>query len=145
MTVLKFDPVRHFEGMARKMNRFANDVEKGVVFERGGFNPRVDIIEYDKNIIFIAELPGIQKEKVKISVNEDKILTIQGTKDKMELAKEQHLVRSESNHGEFKRSFMLPELADVHNIEAEYKYGVLEITIGKKEPEQAKEIEVNIS
>ena len=85
MTLVRFEPYRGFERLSRKFDHFMNDFEKGFSFEMGAFNPRVDITEDDNNLFVHAELPGLSKEQVKVSVNEDKLLTIQGEKKKRKI------------------------------------------------------------
>ncbi len=69
MSVFRFDPARHFEAATRKMNDFMNDVDKGISVEFGGFSPRVDISENEKQMIASVELPGVNKQDVnKLSI-----------------------------------------------------------------------------
>ncbi len=145
MTLVKFDPFRGFEGLNRRMNNFLSDFDKGFSFETGGFTPRVDITEDDNSVLVNVELPGLSKEDVKISVNEDKVLTIQGAKKNEELAEGMRVVKSERGAGEFTRAFVLPENIDDDSIKAKFVNGVLEISLAKKEPEKPKEINVEIS
>jgi HSP20 family protein len=145
MTLLKFDPYRSIEGAMKKMSRFVNEVEKGVTFETGGFNPRVDIFEDEKNLFVHAEFPGMEKSGIKIMVNEDRMLTIKGEKSKLATETERTPIRSERIYGSFERHFILPEFVDWENIEATFNNGVLELKLSKKEPEKPKEIEVTIS
>ncbi len=144
MTMIKFDPVRHFENMTRKMQNIAGEVEKGFVFEKGGFNPRVDITEYDNKVVVSAEVPGLAKEDVKVSVNEERILTIKGEKKKPVINEGESQIRIERSFGEFTRSFVLPEDIDLENIKASFKNGLLELSLNKKEPEEPKEINITI-
>ena len=144
MTMLRLDPFRGMERFGRRFNELVSDFEKGVSFEMGGFTPRVDITEDEKTLFFNVEIPGMSKEDVKISVNEDRMMTFKGKKSKPEANSEKNYVRHERVYGEFERSFMLPENVDVENISAKYNNGVLELTINKVEPPQPKEINVEI-
>ena len=82
MTLVRFEPHRGFERFGRKMNHFFDDFEKGFSFEMGGFSPRVDITEDENHLFVHAELPGLSKDQLKVSVNEDRVLTISGEKKK---------------------------------------------------------------
>lgn len=144
MTLVRFEPYRGFERLGRKMNTFMDDFEKGFSFEMGAFSPRVDITEDDNNLFVHAELPGMSKDQVKVSVNEDRLLTIQGEKKKEEKKEDKSLIRIERNFGSFTRSFSLPENVDVENISAKFENGVLELSLKKIEPPKPKEIEVKI-
>ena len=145
MTLVRFEPYRGFERLSRKFDHFMNDFEKGFSFEMGAFNPRVDITEDDNNLFVHAELPGLSKEQVKVSVNEDKLLTIQGEKKKEEKKEDKSYIRTERNYGSFTRSFSLPDYIDADNINAKFENGVLELSLKKIEPPKPKEIEVKIS
>jgi HSP20 family protein len=143
MTYIKVDPFKNFDVFAKKMNRVAREAEKGFSIETGGFNPRIDILEDDSKIIFIAELAGVKKEDVDISVDADNALTIKGEKANAQ-SPDTH-IRSERSFGSFSRSFVLPEYADVDMISAKFNDGILEIAIQKAQPEAPKEIKVEIS
>jgi HSP20 family protein len=144
MTMLKFEPFRGFESLTRRMNEFVGDIEKGVRFEIGDFTPRVDISEDDKNIYLHAELPGIAKEDVKVSVNEERILTLKGEKNRKETVENKNFVRIERNYGSFTRSFVLPENVNFEAVEAKFENGVLEVTLPKIAPVKPKEVSVEI-
>lgn len=146
MTLLRFDPIRGFETMARKMSEIAGEVEKGISFEFGSFVPRVDISEDDKGLNFNVELPGVFKEDVKLSINDENVLVIKGFKKKKENEQDQEAskVRVERTFGDFMRSFMLPDNINTDSISARFENGVLEVKLEKKEPEKPKEKEINI-
>jgi HSP20 family protein len=109
------------------------------------FLPPVDIIEGKDSLIVKAEVPGLEKNSFKVSV-EDNVLTISGEK-KMEYEekdKEQSYHRVERTYGCFSRSFTLPRTVDVKNVKANYKNGILEVKIPKSEEAKPKEIEINV-
>ena len=93
-----------------------------------------DVLENEKEILIVAELPGMKREEIKIAVEND-LLSIHGDKKAEEESGEERsesLVR-ERTFGHFLRSFLLPKYADKEKISAEYKDGVLKIRIPKKE------------
>ena len=148
MAVVRFDPFKGFESITKKMGAIVDDIEKGVRLEIGSFSPRVDILENDKMLVFQAELPGIKKEDVKVTVNQDKVLVIKGEKRREEPVDEncsdQCFLKCERNYGTFARSFMLPESIKDDSIKAKFENGVLEIALEKAEPEKPKEVNVDI-
>jgi len=109
------------------------------------FSPRVDIAETEKAIPLHVEIPGVQKDDVKISINEDRILSIRGEKRQSETIEGQQFVRVESHFGTFARSFTLSDSIDINAIQAEFNNGILQITLPKVEPEKPKSIEVPIA
>lgn len=107
------------------------------------FSPAVDIIEHDKELQLQVELPGMTKDEVKVSVK-DNLLTISGEKKRETKVEQKNYQRTERIYGTFQRSFRLPEYAELDKIEAEFKDGVLNITIPKKKESLAKQIEVKV-
>ena len=144
MSLLRIDPFRTFETVAKRMNNFANEFDGGLTIEKGGFNPRIDIMEDEKAINVHAELAGLSKEDVKIKVNEDNVLSISGERETKEEHKEKDYMRSEIRYGSFSRSFILPDNVDTESIKATFENGILDIGIAKVEPEKPKEIDVTI-
>ncbi|MCX6154683.1 MAG: Hsp20/alpha crystallin family protein [Candidatus Kapabacteria bacterium] len=148
MGILRVDPMRGFENVARKMNDFFGDLEKGFSVEYGAFIPRTDISEDAKNLFVHVELPGIKKDEVKVSINDENVLIIKGDKKREqaqdEAKSETTFIRVERGFGEFTRSFMLPDNVDKASINAKFENGLLEIILNKKEPEKPKVFEVEI-
>jgi HSP20 family protein len=142
MTLVKLNPFGGFEKAARRVNEFFGDIDRNVNFEIGGFSPRVDILDDEKRIVFKAEFPGIRKEDIKISVNEDKMLIISGTKRKDNQYEDMSFLRSERVYSDFKRAFVLPDNLDTDRIAAKFENGVLEISLPKVEPPAPKEVEI---
>ena len=101
------------------------------------FLPNADIAEDEKGYYLNLTIPGVNKEEVKIELN-DKVLSVSGEKKLQgeENGKKFHTV--ESYFGTFKRSFKLPEDANTSAIEAEYKDGILTITVLKQEGKEVK-------
>ena len=123
-------------------NRLAS-VLGGESAQSVAWSPVVDIEETELNYMIRAELPGLSKEKVKVTV-EDGVLTLSGERDlerKVEGKTFHHIERS---HGTFTRSFTLPENADAESVSANYKDGLLEIRVAKCEEAQPKSIEVRV-
>jgi HSP20 family protein len=104
--------------------------------------PSVDIIEENDKLAIIAEIPGVDKKDVKISL-QDNVLTIEGEKGRMTEEKQEKLYSCERSYGKFSRSFTLPSKVDATKIEATYKDGILTVTLPKAE--EAKPHQVNIN
>lgn len=150
MSVVRLDPFRGFDSLAKKMNSFIDEFDKGVNIEFGSFVPRIDIIEDESSYNVHAELAGLKKDDVKVSINDDNVLMIKGNKEKQYKKEETDndgklvFLKMERNYGEFARSFQLPENLDKSSISAKFEDGILNIKINKKEPEKPKETVVNI-
>lgn len=126
-------------------NEFANTMEHGIVIEKAGkFIPRVDISEEGTMYIVHVELAGIKKEDVSISINEDRVLSIKGKKEKYSNLDKARNLKNERIFGEFTRSFILPEQADINKVFASFENGILELKIAKLEEVAPKEIKIEI-
>lgn len=113
-------------------------------YREGRWTPRVDISESKDDIIVKAEIPGMTKDQIKVSL-QDNILTIRGEKKQEQEEKEASFHRVERSYGAFVRSFSLPTLVRSDQIKASYKDGILKITLPKVEEVKPKEIPVQIS
>jgi HSP20 family protein len=91
-----------------------------------------------------VELPGVKKEDVKLTINDENVLVIKGEKKKDE-SKDKVYVRSERSYGAFERSFRLSDNINKDSINAKYDNGILNISFQKKEPQKPKEVNINIS
>ncbi len=107
------------------------------------FPVRMDLVKADGQYKIVAELPGMEKEKIKIMVEND-ILTISGER-KRDGDDKRELLRSERFYGSFNRSFVLPDNIEKSGISADYRNGLLEVTLPLKEEEKPKQIDVKIS
>lgn len=106
--------------------------------------PTVDIIEDDTSYCIKAELPGLTKENVKVTV-ENGQLTISGQRQFKKEEKGQRYHRIERAYGNFIRSFTLPDDANNGKVNAEFKDGVLTVHVAKSENARPKLIEVKVS
>jgi HSP20 family protein len=103
--------------------------------------PAVDISEDEKEFIIKAELPGLKREEVKVTV-EDGVLSISGERKTEKEEKNKKFHRVERSYGSFLRSFTLPEGADASKVNAEFAEGVLNVHLAKTPKAQPKTIEV---
>jgi len=106
--------------------------------------PRVDIVEEENAYRLHADLPGLAKDDIRISV-ENGVLTISGEKKAEKKEKKTgEYAYYERSYGSFSRAFRLPEHVDSEHINAAYVNGVLELTINKTEAAKPKQIEVKV-
>lgn len=146
MMLTRFNPVRELTGIQREINRLFEDFF-GSGFERAmdrPWGPAVDISEDEKNIYLKADLPGMNQKDIKVSV-EDNVLTISGERrSEKEEKKENKVYRLERVYGAFCRSFTLPDNVDPSKISAEYKDGVLSLTVPKTEEKKSRAIDIQV-
>lgn len=133
MNLLKYEPMKEFESMAQKIQRYFEDFPSAGLEFGNSFSPRIDISETDKHIIVEAEIPGIKKEDIKITL-QDNILTVKGEKKQEEEKKDKNFFRSERSYGSFSRSFTLPVEVNSDKVDAKCSDGTLVIKLEKVEP-----------
>ena len=105
--------------------------------------PPVDISEENDAIRITAEIPGVNPDQVRISV-EGNVLTIGGTKEQRSEERTERVHRYERTYGAFERTFTLPGTVDPEKIQAGYENGVLTVTLPKVEKAKARQIEVKV-
>ena len=123
-------------------NRLAS-VLGGEGLQSAAWSPVVDIEESAEAYTIRAELPGLSKEKVKVTV-ENGALTLSGERDLERRVETKTFHRVERSHGTFTRSFTLPDDVDPESVAANFKDGLLEIQIIKREEALSKSIEVRV-
>ena len=106
--------------------------------------PKVNVYEYDDKIGIVAEIPGLDKKQLNVDVEEG-ILTISGDKHSAFESAGAKILRKELKESSFKRSFELGELLDGDNISANFKDGILSVSVPKIEPEKPKKHTVKIA
>jgi HSP20 family protein len=106
----------------------------------GSFNPSIDVTETDKNYKVSAELPGLDENDIQVSLDRN-ILTISGEKKTEKEDKGQNYYRMERSYGSFQRCISLPANIESDQIAANFKKGVLEITL-PKQPRPVKKINI---
>ncbi|HLG94364.1 MAG TPA: Hsp20/alpha crystallin family protein [candidate division Zixibacteria bacterium] len=139
---LRRDPLDFDLNFPRDVERFLSRPfarNLGVFTEE--WYPSVDIAETKDEIKVIAEVPGMTKEDISISL-QDNVLTLRGEKKEEKEEKGKTFYRTERSWGSFVRSFTLPAAVLAGKVKAVYKNGVLEITLPKAEELKSKEIPI---
>lgn len=152
MSQVRWNPFREIDELFDRYNRvFAlptaaqlpGDGANREALARPDWLPAVDIFETSDAFRLKVELPDVEKEDVKVSLNNG-VLSISGER-KLELADgETRHRRIERSYGSFSRSFTLPEQADEKGIDAAYRNGVLTLTIPKAPKQEPRAIEVKV-
>jgi HSP20 family protein len=142
MNLIQNSPNRWFESA---VNRMFSDVLGGPTWDVAApqalFNPRVDVRDGKDAVVVSAEIPGVEKDKLNVEVN-DGVMTLSGTKEAESVSEDQGVYRAERIFGEFKRSFVLPETVDPERIDAQYRNGVLRVTLPKRPEAAPKQIAI---
>ena len=136
MTLVKFRPSRSMcatpSNLEQIFDSFFTDSWPGFGQEFGGWAPQVDVEETDDAIVLHADLPGVNKADISISV-EDGTLTLRGERKHESDENTLRFRRVERTYGSFRRSFTLPAHVLADKVEATFKNGVLEVSVPKAE------------
>jgi len=152
--------LRPFESLRREVDRLFEDFAGGIwrsPFGRSFFDaepawrgqsarsimPAVDVTETDKAYEIVAELPGMDEKNVEVKVADD-ILTIKGEKQEEKEERRKDYYLSERSFGSFQRAFQVPAGADTDKIEANFKNGVLMVTLPKSAEAQKAEKKITV-
>jgi len=144
-TLTQFQPFRGVSALQDQINRLFNEA-----FDRSSedanltpWSPSVDIYETEQNLVVKADLPDIKPEELDIRV-ENNILTIRGERQFEKKVNESNYLRVERAYGSFSRSFALANTVNSEAIQADYKNGVLTLTMPKREEAKPKKIKVRV-
>lgn len=138
MTLIKFEPLKEFESLQNQIKKYFDDFPSFGFNYENTFSPRIDISEKDDKIIVEAEIPGVKKDDLKITL-QDNILTIKGEKKKEDESKDNNFYRCERSYGSFSRSFTLPVEVSTDKVDAKFNDGMLKIELKKLEQKKVKE------
>ena len=148
MNIVRFDPFREMAALQERVNRAFGDVSRqydGDLSTRGSWIPAVDIYQTDNHTLVLkVELPDVSREDIDLRV-ENNTLTITGQKQRDKAVKEEQYHRIERTFGSFSRTFTLPPTVDATKIGAEYKNGVLSVTLPLREEAKPRQIQVAVN
>ena len=151
MAIMRWNPFRDLMRLENEMNRLMQRVfgrpalparaEERPLIETRGWAPAVDVIDKKDKLIVKAELPGVEKEDIDISISGN-VLTLKGETKREKEVKEEDYYCCERYYGGFSRSIDLPAEVDASKVDASFKNGILEITLPKSKVPEAKKIPI---
>jgi HSP20 family protein len=144
--LMRWDPFKEISSLREEIDRLFDTFfgrQTSVVSGEGFWVPAVDVEETESEYIVKAELPGLKKEDIKISITDD-TLTVSGERKMQKEEKGKTYHRIEMNYGKFERTIRFPSEVLPDKAKASYKDGILSITIPKSEKAKAKELEIQI-
>ena len=149
MAITRFDPFRDLAVVQDRMNRLFADSYRGpgrdeALLNGGSWTPAVDIYEVDGGLVLKAELPDVNREDIEVNV-ENNTLTLRGDRKVDQTIKHESFHRIERSYGSFVRQFSLPATVDAAKIAAEYKNGVLTVTLPVREEARPRSVKVNVA
>ena len=150
MAIMRWEGFRDLLSLQDRMNRLFDESARGAARGReeewatGTWAPAVDIYEQGGDLVLKAELPGVDPKDVELRI-ENNVLTLRGDSKVDGEVKKENYHRVERSYGTFSRSFTLPSTVDTVNVKADYKDGVLRITLPKREEAKPKQIQINVT
>ena len=149
MNLVKWNPFRELEDVSNRLNSLFGKLparsESGAdMLAVADWMPTVDISETDAGYLIKAEIPEVKKEDVKVNI-QDGMLTISGERHQEKEEKSQKFHRIERAYGSFSRSFRMPDDADENTVNAEFKDGMLNVTLPKSKKAETKSVSVSIA
>jgi len=128
--------VSFLQDMEKMIDDFFRDFDRASIREkRGVFNPKVDVLDTDKEVMVTAELPGLSENDIEISLTSD-ALTIKGEKKAEKEDKGKGYYHMERSYGAFSRTIPLPAEVDSSKVDAKFKKGILTVALPKTEKAQ---------
>ena len=144
MNLIRWNPTLGISTLRSEMNRLFEDMWRDSAWdsiESTAWSPVADIYETDNDLVLKVDLPGVDPKMVDVRI-EDNVLTIRGERRFEENVAKENYQRMERLHGTFSRAFRLPVSVDADKIRADFKDGVLTVTLPKAESAKAKRIEI---
>lgn len=149
MSLMRWQPFREIDTLRQQMNRMFDDLTHWQPesllpsSERALWSPAIEIKELDNEIILKAEIPGVDAKDLDVQVSEDAV-SISGKHEEEKRVEEKGFFRSEFRYGQFQRVVPLPTVVDHQQVNAEFKNGILTLTLPKVESTQRKFVKVDI-
>src|ERR1700724_1223271 len=145
-TLTQWEPFRGATTLQDQVNRLFNDVLERTGDESSltAWAPSVDIYETEHELVVKADLPDVDPKDLDIRV-ENNILTIRGERKFEKNVSQDNYLRVERTYGSFSRSFSLPNTVNAEAIHAEYKNGVLSVSLPKREESKPNQVKVSVS
>ena len=143
MALVRYEPTNLFDQFNNEINRFLNVAPRQRAANQDrNWMPAVDIREEDDRFVLSADIPGVERKDVEVTM-EDGVLTIKGERHAETEDKREGFHRRERVHGTFMRQFTLPDTVNADSISATIKEGVLHIEIPKQAKPEPRKITVN--
>jgi HSP20 family protein len=145
-TIAKIEPYRGSATLHDQFDRLFNETFRNPSEETAltAWAPSVDIYETPNELVVKADLPEVSEKDIDVRV-ENNLLTIRGERKFEKSVSEENFLRVERTYGAFSRSFSLPNTVNPEAIGAEYKNGVLTITLPKREESKPRQVKVTVN
>ncbi|MEN6536008.1 MAG: Hsp20/alpha crystallin family protein [Bryobacteraceae bacterium] len=145
MAITKYDPLRDFEEFPAGLRLFQDTLSRllSEPSTQRPWAPSVDILETENELVLKADLPDVSMNDIDIQI-ENGTLSLKGERKFEKEQKDVGYHRIERSYGSFARYFSLPDTVETEKVSADYKNGVLSVTLPKKEVAKPKSVKVQV-
>lgn len=145
-SITRWDPFRAVTGLQDQVNRLFESTFPSRPDDSAlaTWSPAVDIYETPNELVLKADLPDIDEKDLDVRI-ESNMLTVRGERKFEQSIKEDNYLRVERAYGSFSRSFSLPNTVNAEAIQAQYRNGVLTVTMPKRAESKPKQVKVSVS
>src|SRR5271156_921389 len=145
-TIARLEPFRGISTLQDQFNRLFNESFRNHSGKSAltTWAPAVDFYETANELVVKADLPDVNEKDIDVRV-ENNLLTIRGERKFEKSVSEENYLRVERTYGAFSRSFSLPNTVNSESIRAEYKNGILTVTLPKREESKPRQVKVNVN
>jgi HSP20 family protein len=145
-SITRWDTYSGLSGLQEQVNRlfesgFSRRADHSALTS---WAPAVDIFETENELVVKADLPEVDEKDIDVRV-ENNMLTVRGERKFEEKTEKENYLRVERTYGTFSRSFSLPNTVNHEAIQADYKNGVLTVTLPKRAESKPKQVKVNVT
>ena len=147
MSMTRWEPFRGLNTLQEQVNRLFEDSfsrSRSGHAELASWAPAVDVYETENELVVKADLPDVQEKDIDVRV-ENNTLTIRGERKFSNEVQDDNYLRIERAYGTFTRSFSLPNTVNTEAIKADYRNGVLSVSMPKREETKPKQIKISVS
>ena len=147
VSIVRRDPYRTLNALQEQFSRFFDDPFTRFPGNESAlttWSPAVDIYETEQELVVREDMPDLAEKDIDVRV-ENNMLTIRGERKFEKNVSEENFLRMERSYGSFSRSFSLPNTVNTDQIKADYRNGVLTVTLPKREESKPKQVKVSVS
>jgi HSP20 family protein len=144
--IIRWEPFRNISSLQEQVNRLfeGSFPSRGDESTLTAWSPSVDVYETENELVLKADLPEMNEKDLDIRL-ENNMLTIRGERKFEQKVKEENFLRMERAYGSFSRSFSLPNTVNTEAVKAEYKDGVLSLTLPKRAESKPKQVKITVT
>ncbi|MBE9041798.1 Hsp20/alpha crystallin family protein [Oscillatoriales cyanobacterium LEGE 11467] len=144
MAIIRWNPWTDMEVIRRQMDRVFDDMTGWDGYSATSWQPKVELFDSEDRLTLRAEIPGLEPKDLDISASRNTI-ALRGERRYENEHQDRGYFRSEFHYGKFERTIELPANIENDRVEADYKNGILTLTLPKEDADRNRAVKVNLS